>query len=150
MQYSRNANQRSSLVVIDSLKTSMVTRASAASGRNNAAEQEGNNRRDERLSTMHKDAIVMATAMANAPPAAQGDQSRSPPNAASAASTQKNHRELPSSPMVTPPIRSYNARKPLPLKGAPPSPPAAGVPHVYHDYSQVPDVMGYVRKKTGG
>jgi len=25
-----------------------------------------------------------------------------------------------------------------------------GVPHIYHDYSQVPDVLGYVRKKTGG
>ena len=25
-----------------------------------------------------------------------------------------------------------------------------GVPHVYHDYSNVPDVVGVVRKKTGG
>lgn len=25
-----------------------------------------------------------------------------------------------------------------------------GVPHIYHDYSAVPDSMGYVRKKTGG
>jgi hypothetical protein len=25
-----------------------------------------------------------------------------------------------------------------------------GVPHIYHDYSQVPDVDTYVRKKTGG
>jgi hypothetical protein len=27
---------------------------------------------------------------------------------------------------------------------------ARGVPHIYHDYSQVPDVDTYVRKKTGG
>jgi hypothetical protein len=25
-----------------------------------------------------------------------------------------------------------------------------GVPHIYHDYSAVPDSVGYVRKKTGG
>lgn len=25
-----------------------------------------------------------------------------------------------------------------------------GVPHVYHDYSSVPDAIGFVRKKTGG
>jgi hypothetical protein len=25
-----------------------------------------------------------------------------------------------------------------------------GVPHVYHDYSKVPDTIGFVRKKTGG
>jgi len=97
---------------------------------------------------MHKDAIVMATAMANAP--AQ-DQARSPPNVASVQNHQRDtpveeeQSNLPPSPMVTPPIRSYNAKKQLP-KGSHP----AGVPHVYHDYSQVPDVMGYVRKKTGG
>ena len=28
--------------------------------------------------------------------------------------------------------------------------PKKGVPHVYHDYSNVPDVVGVVRKKTGG
>ena len=27
---------------------------------------------------------------------------------------------------------------------------AAGVPHIYHDYSRVPDEANYVRKKTGG
>jgi hypothetical protein len=31
-----------------------------------------------------------------------------------------------------------------------PTVPKRGVPHVYHDYGQVPDVIGYVRKKTGG
>ncbi len=30
------------------------------------------------------------------------------------------------------------------------SPPKKGVPHVYHDYSNIPDVVGVVRKKTGG
>jgi len=30
------------------------------------------------------------------------------------------------------------------------SPTKKGVPHVYHDYSDVPDVLGVVRKKTGG
>ena len=30
------------------------------------------------------------------------------------------------------------------------SPPKKGVPHVYHDYSNVPDTVGVVRKKTGG
>lgn len=25
-----------------------------------------------------------------------------------------------------------------------------GVPHIYHDYNSIPDVIGYVRKKTGG
>lgn len=29
-------------------------------------------------------------------------------------------------------------------------PPKKGVPHIYHDYSNVPDVVGVVRKKTGG
>ena len=28
--------------------------------------------------------------------------------------------------------------------------PKKGVPHVYHDYSNVPDIVGVVRKKTGG
>ena len=138
---------------------SMVTRASSS------AEQEGNSRgggSHERLSTMHKDAIVLATAMASVPTQHQQDQARSPPNAsASAQNHLHQHRDatpsgreeeesqskanLPPSPMVTPPIRSYNAKKQLP-KGSQP----VGVPHVYHDYSQVPDVMGYVRKKTGG
>jgi hypothetical protein len=34
--------------------------------------------------------------------------------------------------------------------GSPSSIGKRGVPHIYHDYSQVPDVIGYVRKKTGG
>lgn len=28
--------------------------------------------------------------------------------------------------------------------------PKKGVPHIYHDYSNVPDIVGVVRKKTGG
>jgi len=30
------------------------------------------------------------------------------------------------------------------------TPGVRGVPHIYHDYAQVPDAVGYVRKKTGG
>jgi hypothetical protein len=57
-------------------------------------------------------------------------------------------------PLVTPPTAPQ--QHPLP----PPSPTSdengnkkskrAGVPHIYHDYSAVPDSLGYVRKKTGG
>jgi len=59
----------------------------------------------------------------------------------------------PPSPMVTPPIRSYNAAQGSRsgMKKPPPAvAPSAGVPHVYHDYSRVPDETNYVRKKTGG
>lgn len=34
--------------------------------------------------------------------------------------------------------------------GSTPRPNKKGIPHIYHDYSQVPDASGYVRKKTGG
>ena len=57
----------------------------------------------------------------------------------------------PPSPMVTPPTRSGNAATPHgpgTIKSTPIS--SSGVPHVYHDYSQVPDEANYVRKKTGG
>ena len=41
-----------------------------------------------------------------------------------------------------------------PKSGTGPSPNTAkkkrGVPHIYHDYSVVPDQIGFVRKKTGG
>ncbi|KAI2502988.1 hypothetical protein MHU86_11493 [Fragilaria crotonensis] len=55
-------------------------------------------------------------------------------------------------PLVTPPTAPQQYPNP------PPSPPPEdarrnkkmGVPHIYHDYSAVPDSMGYVRKKTGG
>ena len=47
--------------------------------------------------------------------------------------------QLPASPMVTPPLqRQQDSSK------------KKGVPHVYHDYAQVPDQNDYVRKKTGG
>jgi hypothetical protein len=35
-------------------------------------------------------------------------------------------------------------------KQLPPLPTKKGVPHVYHDFSNVPDAVGVVRKKTGG
>lgn len=33
---------------------------------------------------------------------------------------------------------------------SPKSPRKRGIPHVYRDFSNVPDIAGYVRKKTGG
>ena len=33
---------------------------------------------------------------------------------------------------------------------SPTSPRKRGIPHVYRDFSNVPDIAGYVRKKTGG
>jgi len=60
----------------------------------------------------------------------------------------------PPSPMVTPPIRSYNAMAAAAASQRSakkqPAMTAAGVPHIYHDYSRVPDEANYVRKKTGG
>jgi HSF-type DNA-binding len=87
---------------------------------------------------------------------------------------------IPPSPMVTPPTASQSAprqgvaeveaaldgeaNETSPSK-APPSSPGkkggpvgassgggggCGVPHIYHDFGQVPDEPGYIRKKTGG
>jgi hypothetical protein len=42
-------------------------------------------------------------------------------------------------------ITARNATQQLP-----PLPTKKGVPHVYHDFSNVPDAVGVVRKKTGG
>lgn len=55
----------------------------------------------------------------------------------------------PPSPMVTPPVGGYHAEASMHTKKSPPGS-SAGVPHIYHDYSQVPDESNYVRKKTGG
>jgi HSF-type DNA-binding len=57
------------------------------------------------------------------------------------------------SPMVTPPARIYTtstATTSGPTTKAKPRGMYAGVPHVYHDYSLVPDLPDYSRKKTGG
>jgi HSF-type DNA-binding len=58
------------------------------------------------------------------------------------------------SPMVTPPARIYttsSATHSAPTtKAKPRGVMYAGVPHVYHDYSLVPDLPDYSRKKTGG
>jgi HSF-type DNA-binding len=65
--------------------------------------------------------------------------------------------QFPPSPMVTPPTRSYNAAEEVARRGSASSSSkkhsqqmVAGVPHVYHDYSQVPEDSSYIRKKTGG
>jgi HSF-type DNA-binding len=67
----------------------------------------------------------------------------------------------PQSPMVTPPTRNYQ-RATVEASLAAATKPAdrsalydtyqqsAGVPHVYHDHSQVPDDSSFIRKKTGG
>jgi hypothetical protein len=57
-----------------------------------------------------------------------------------------------SMPLVTPPT-APNPSPPSPQGDA--SHPGKlskkrGIPHVYHDFSAVPDALGYVRKKTGG
>jgi hypothetical protein len=73
------------------------------------------------------------------------------------------HRKLPPSPMVTPPPRdrqdslksveesivSYDTKPRASLSSDSPGK-QGGIPHIYHDYSRMPDVSGYVRKKTGG
>lgn len=46
--------------------------------------------------------------------------------------------------IITP---TRKATKPATLKDRGVS---GGIPHVYHDYSQVPDVLDFSRKKTGG
>ena len=54
-------------------------------------------------------------------------------------------------PLVTPPTApQQNPPSPSPSTTNDEKKKRAGVPHVYHDYSAVPDSMGYVRKKTGG
>lgn len=103
-----------------------------------------------------KDALVFASAMAGAE---TSDRSVSSPNQSMREDTlyfdgegqthsilHTEDRPRHGSPLVTPPARVY---KPSILKekervGS------TGVPHVYHDFSQVPDVLDYTRKKTGG
>ena len=57
-------------------------------------------------------------------------------------------------PLVTPPTapqqHQYPPLSPPPEDAADGGDKKIGVPHVYHDYSAVPDAMGYSRKKTGG
>lgn len=57
-----------------------------------------------------------------------------------------------SKPLVTPPI-APNPSPPSPEGDSGHSEKMSkkrGIPHVYHDFSAVPDALGYVRKKTGG
>ena len=75
----------------------------------------------------------------------------------------KQQKKLPPSPMVTPPPRdrkdslksveesvlSYDSKPRASMSTDSPGK-QGGVPHIYHDYSRMPDVSGYVRKKTGG
>jgi hypothetical protein len=107
--------------------------------------------------TRHEHARVLASAMASLTsqldtPAAQRRRvPGSPPMGHS--------KDLPPSPLVTPPgaraISSATGREPVTgfhqqQQDSPGTAEKRGVPHIYHDYSQVPDVIGYVRKKTGG
>jgi len=107
------------------------------------------------------DAIVMATAMANAAFASSAGTAAHPQQQASAAQRSTPTDEaLPPSPLVTPPIRRHDApSSPGSFPGITSNPAAnastastkkQGVPHIYHDYSQIPDQADYVRKKTGG
>lgn len=80
-------------------------------------------------------------------------------NAATAVATSDgDHSRLPPSPLVTPPGgRSVRDRQPegnntdlnLDQKSTS-SGSKRGIPHIYHDYSNIPDAIGYIRKKTGG
>ena len=66
--------------------------------------------------------------------------------------------ESPASPASSAPTTPSSTIAPSPAKmGVTTAPSAAadvprkrGVPHIYRDYSAVPDTIGYVRKKTGG
>lgn len=70
--------------------------------------------------------------------------------------TLRRYPPLPPSPMVTPPSQatqpssSVDEPRPWPVPAPAPGEKGRGVPHVYHDYSAVPDAPGFVRKKTGG
>jgi hypothetical protein len=67
---------------------------------------------------------------------------------------------FPPSPMVTPPPRGRKgtskgldqASKAFenPVASLSIDTPFGGVPHIYNDYSKLPDIHGFVRKKTGG
>lgn len=104
--------------------------------------------------SLRKDAIVLATAMASAPE----EQARSPESNSKDGQNvirdmfpledAPQEQQLPPSPMVTPPARPYGGRGKKPAPTVPI--PTAGVPHVYRDFSQVPDDFDYTRKKTGG
>jgi len=111
----------------------------------------------EREALRH-DALVLASAMAGAEASAQS--MATPPHSLreepsyfeTLGSQQSFEPEQPSnphskSPIITPPSKIY--QKPSVLKEKERSA-SSGVPHVYHDYSQVPDVLDFARKKTGG
>ena len=107
--------------------------------------------------TRHEHARVLASAMASLTsrldnPAAQRRRDPGSPLMA-------HSKDLPPSPLVTPPgaraVSSATGREPVAgfhqqQQDSPEAAEKRGVPHIYHDYSQVPDVIGYVRKKTGG
>jgi hypothetical protein len=126
----------------------------------------------------YDDALVLATAMASG--GSTEEQERSPSGGTHSQPKQGEDEEdandrddssstdhhpyldqpqFPPSPMVTPPSRSCNAAageavfrsaSASSLKKHPQQQTVAGVPHVYHDYSVLPDDSSYIRKKTGG
>lgn len=124
----------------------------------------------------YDDALVLATAMASG--GSVEKQQRSPSGGTHSQLKQEEEEEdlngrddssstehypyfdqpkFPPSPMVTPPTRSCSAAGEViylndyipPVKKQSLHPIAA-VPHVYHDYSLLPDDSSYIRKKTGG
>lgn len=94
------------------------------------------------------DALVMATAMANAADANTETHRDEPEDSRSTTSSSGNTptdatSRLPASPLVTPPVHPAGHHYHLGNKHR-------GVPHIYHDFAQVPEQVGYARKKTGG
>lgn len=73
-----------------------------------------------------------------------------PSTSGSVQSEPHNSSLLLNSPMVTPPAKIYTTAATAKPSKSQQRPRYAGVPHVYHDYSQVPDQPDHNRKKTGG
>lgn len=122
----------------------------ATANKNSLAGESGEERKN------NKDSYFSATAMpgyreGTPPPEQQHWQQYISTSSSNINVPQANVEERqPPSPMVTPPTRMRsNAASHQAAKKSPPIS-AAGVPHVYHDYSRVPDEANFVRKKTGG
>ena len=111
--------------------------------------------REDEDDSLRKDAFVLASAMAGAetleqsmPSPTHRDEEFSDIEGLSNQSFEmEQQRPRTKSSVITPPSRNYS--KPSPLKEKDRSG-SSGIPHVYHDYSQVPDVVDFARKKTGG
>lgn len=74
----------------------------------------------------------------------------------------QHYSRLPQSPIVTPPVKMGDNNKaesvaaaasvssPTSTNSKSNSATKKGVPHIYHDYAELPDKLDYTRKKTGG